>query len=88
MRGSKRIFVSSALLQWCQWLQDAPFGTAIRVSAYAYPLIEGSHVLGLALSVGTILWFDLRLLGVAMRRDRVSDSSTSSAPGWARGFCS
>jgi hypothetical protein len=86
MRGSKRIFVSSALLQWCQWLQDAPFGTAIRVSAYAYPLIEGSHVLGLALSVGTILWFDLRLLGVAMRRDRVSDVFNQLRPWMGAGF--
>ena len=46
--------MSSALLHWCQWLQNAPFSTAIRVSAYAYPLIEGTHVLGLALSNGLV----------------------------------
>ena len=71
--GSTNDFVADVLFRWCQWLQDTPFSTAIRVSGYTYPFLEGTHVLGLALSVGTILWFDLRLLGVAMRRDRVSD---------------
>lgn len=78
--------MSDALLHWCQWLQDTPFSTAIRVSGYTYPLIEGTHVLGLALSVGTILWFDLRLLGVTMRRDRVSDVFNSLRPWMSAGF--
>jgi hypothetical protein len=66
-------FVFSALQQSCQWLQDTEFSSGIRYSAYVYPLLEGTHVLGLAFSVGTILWFDLRLLGLTMRRDPVSD---------------
>lgn len=41
-----------SLLEWCQWLQHSTLGTGIRESGYAYPLIEGTHVLGLALSVG------------------------------------
>jgi Family of unknown function (DUF6644) len=75
-----------SLLAWCQWLQDTPLSTAIRTSAYTYPLLEGSHVLGLAFSVGTILWFDLRLLGVTMRRDRVSDVFNQLRPWTAVGF--
>jgi len=71
-----------SLLAWCQWLQNMPLSTAIRTSGYSYPLIEGSHVLGLAFSVGTIVWFDLRLLGVTMRRDRVSDVFNQLRP-WA-----
>ena len=71
-----------SLLTWCQWLQNTPLSTAIRTSGYSYPLIEGSHVLGLAFSVGTIVWFDLRLLGVTMRRDRVSDVFNQLRP-WA-----
>jgi hypothetical protein len=74
------------LLAWCQWLQDTPLSTAIRTSAYAYPFIEGSHVLGLAFSVGTIVWFDLRLLGVAMRRDRVSEVFNQLRPWSTAGF--
>ena len=75
-----------SLLAWCQWLQDTPLSTAIRTSAYAYPFIEGSHVLGLAFSVGTIIWFDLRLLGVTMRKDRVSDVFNQLRPWATAGF--
>jgi hypothetical protein len=60
------------LLQWCQWLESTDLATSIRESAYLYPFIEGSHVLGLALSVGTVIWFDLRLIGVSFRRESVS----------------
>ncbi len=75
-----------SLLDWCQWLQDTSLGTSIRESGYAYPFIEGSHVLGLALSVGTVMWFDLRLLGVAMRRDSVSNVFTQVRPWMMLGF--
>ena len=61
------------LLEWCQWLEDTPWATAIRESGYLYPFIEGSHVMALAISVGAVLWFDLRLLGWTMRDDRVSE---------------
>jgi hypothetical protein len=59
-----------SLLQWYQWLPASAVGTLIRESSYTYPLIEGSYVLALALAVGTITWFDLRLLGLTMRRER------------------
>jgi hypothetical protein len=75
-----------SLLAWCQWLQETPLSTAIRTSAYTYPLIEGSHVLGLAFSVGTIIWFDLRLLGVTMRKDRVSEVFNQLRPWTTAGF--
>ncbi|HXD17906.1 MAG TPA: DUF6644 family protein [Vicinamibacterales bacterium] len=74
------------LAHWCLWLQDTTLSTALRTSAYAYPLIEGTHVLGLALSVGTILWFDLRLLGVTMRGDRVSYVFGQIRPWMTAGF--
>lgn len=74
------------LLEWCQWLQETAFSTSIRSSGYLYPFLEGTHVLGLALSVGTILWFDLRLLGVTMRRDRVSDVFNQLWPWMTAGF--
>ena len=75
-----------SLLEWCQWLQHSTLGTGIRGSGYAYPLIEGTHVLGLALSVGTIMWFDLRLLGLTMRRDAVSSVFNQVRPWMLTGF--
>jgi hypothetical protein len=75
-----------SLLEWCRWLQDTPLGAGLRESAYSYPIVEGSHVMGLALSVGTVLWFDLRLLGVTMRRDAVSSVFNQVRPWMLLGF--
>jgi len=75
-----------SVLEWCQWLQETPLGAGIRESAYVYPLIEGSHVMALALSVGTVLWFDLRLLGVGMRRDTVTAVFDQVRPWMFLGF--
>lgn len=54
-----------SLYEWCQWLQHTRFATAISESDYLFPLIEGSHILALPLSVGMIVILDLRLLGIA-----------------------
>lgn len=56
-----------SLYEWCQWLQHTRFATAISESDYLFPLIEGSHILALPLSVGMIVILDLRLLGIAFR---------------------
>lgn len=55
------------LLEWCQWLQHTRFATAIAESEWLFPLIEGTHILALPLSVGMIVIADLRLLGLAFR---------------------
>src|SRR6202045_4735961 len=45
---------------------EAPgLGTRIRDSLWLFPLIESTHVIGLALVFGTIAIIDLRLLGIA-----------------------
>ena len=56
------------LLGWCQWLEQTPLATAISESVWLFPIIEGSHILALPLSVGMIVLFDLRLLGLALGR--------------------
>ena len=55
-----------SLLEICQWLQDTDIGTQIRESIYFFPVIEGTHVIALGISVGAVLWWDLRLLGFTM----------------------
>jgi hypothetical protein len=75
-----------SLLEWCQWLQDTGIATSIRESGYTYPLVEGSHVMALALSVGAVMWFDLRLLGLTMRRDAVSSVFDQVRPWMLLGF--
>ena len=74
------------VMQWCKALEATSFATSIRESSYAYPIIEGSHVLGLALSVGTIIWFDLRLLGLVWRTSPVSTVFSRVRPVMMVGF--
>lgn len=53
----------------CQWLQSTPWGIGIRESTLAFPIIEGTHAISIALSVGILLIMDLGLAGVLMRRE-------------------
>ncbi|MBW4691009.1 MAG: hypothetical protein KME27_04495 [Lyngbya sp. HA4199-MV5] len=45
------------------WLEQSALSHAIRQWVWFYPAIESLHLLGLALLVGSIALFDLRLLG-------------------------
>jgi hypothetical protein len=75
-----------SIFEFCQWLQNTAWGTAIRESTWVFPIIEGMHVLTLGLSVGTLLIMDLRLAGVLMRREPVSQVSNQLMPWSAAGF--
>jgi uncharacterized protein DUF6644 len=75
-----------SLLGFCQWLQDTNLGTALRESQYMFPIVEGAHVLGLAVSVGVIFMVDLRLIGIRMRNEAFSDIMTQLEPWSLAGF--
>jgi len=60
-----------SLFEICQALEQTTISSIVRDSAFPY--VEGAHVLGLSLSIGTVMWFDLRLLGAAMRTRPVSE---------------
>ena len=45
-------------------LEQSSIGAAMRRSALLYPAVETLHIVGLALLVGSIAVFDLRVLGV------------------------
>ena len=69
-----------------EWLQSTTIGTTIQESQYGFPLVVAAHILGLSLSVGTLVWVDLRLLGVALTSSRVSDVYRGLAPWFLSGF--
>jgi hypothetical protein len=75
-----------SLFEVCQWIQDTQVGTAIRESILVYPIILAVHVLALTVSVGTLMWFDLRLLGIKMRSQRVSEVYRGLMPTMLCGF--
>ena len=59
--------VRNALMPFTEfwdWIQDHPLSQYIGFS-YWFPLLESIHVLAISLVVGSIVWVDLRLLGVA-----------------------
>jgi len=47
------------------WLAALPFSQAMRSSLWLYPIVEIVHIIGFATLVGSVLMFDLRLLGFA-----------------------
>ncbi|WP_026191741.1 DUF6644 family protein [Methylosinus sp. LW4] len=57
----------STLYDLAQALYDSDFGTALRESQYAFPFVEGIHLLGLSFSVGLLAIVDLRLAGILLR---------------------
>lgn len=60
------------LLDWCRWLETTSVSVGIRESIWTYPIIESIHVLSLAMFMGLLLVWDLRLVGVVLPQVRVS----------------
>jgi hypothetical protein len=54
-------------------LQDTDFLTALRESAWVYPIILSTHLACIAVFGGLIFLTDLRLLGVSLRGASVSE---------------
>jgi len=74
------------LLHFCQWLCHTSLGTAIRESTYVYPIIETIHTLATVLLVGTVVIVDLRLLGLLLKREPVSQIAGQLLPWTWLGF--
>jgi hypothetical protein len=74
------------LLEICQQLEETQIGVVVRESLYGFQILVALHIIGIALSVGTLLWVDLRLIGVSLGRARVSDVYRSLAPIFLPGF--
>jgi uncharacterized protein DUF6644 len=74
------------LVHWAQSVGEMPSSIALRESLWVYPIIETGHVLGLCLFVGTAWLWDLRLLGLTLRRVPVSQLSAQILPWTVVGF--
>src|SRR6202041_1979307 len=69
-----------SVLDLCQWLQDTPISTAIRESTSFWPILEGSHLLGMALMMAPVMMYDFRLIGVRWKNDPVSKGKWGFLP--------
>jgi hypothetical protein len=75
-----------AFLPFFEWLENTPGSVAIRESILFYPLVETTHVLTLCLFLGMTAMWDLRILGLAMRRVPVSQVGGRLLPFAVAGF--
>ena len=66
-----------------EWLGSTPWSVALLESLYVWPLVESTHVLSIALFVGTTVMMDLRLVGCAFKEIPVSDFTGRLLP-WTR----
>jgi hypothetical protein len=69
-----------------QWLEQTRISVYIRESTLGEPIIETVHVLTLTLFLGFAILLDLRLLGLCMRRRRMSEVLAQFNPYLAVGF--
>lgn len=76
----------TSLLEFCQWLNDTGPATALRESNVVFPVVESVHVLAIALMAGTVAIVDLRLLGVVLRKEPVSEVAGQILPLTWAGF--
>jgi Family of unknown function (DUF6644) len=75
-----------SLLAICQWLEKTPLGSAIRQSPWLFSGLVAVHTLGIILTAGTISLVDLRLLGIGLRREPVSNVLAQILPWTWTGF--
>ncbi len=69
-----------------QALEASAIGTLVRESLYGFPILITLHLLGLALSIAPLLWFDLRLAGVTLASEPVSRVYRQVMPWSGAGF--
>lgn len=69
-----------------EWLEATSLGLLVRESLWGFPIIVAVHIMGLTLSIGTLVWFDLRLLGVSMQGHRASAMYRRLMPWMFTGF--
>lgn len=50
---------------WLDWLDSSQLGSAMRGDLWLYPMVEVVHIIGFAVLVGSVVMFDLRVLGLS-----------------------
>jgi hypothetical protein len=75
-----------SLIIFLQWLHDTSLSVWLRDSIWAEPIVETIHVLSLTLFFGFAILLDSRLLGLTMKRRRISEVIGQLNPWLIAGF--
>jgi hypothetical protein len=76
----------STLMVLAEQIEASSIGVAIAESRYAYPIIEGVHLIGLSVSIGLIFLTDLRLMNLFLKRVPLQDMLRHLRPYVIGGF--
>ena len=68
------------LAPFFEWCEATALGTAIRMSPWAFAVIESVHLLGLAVIGGAVLLVDLRMLGFGLRDQAIAEIARAAFP--------
>ena len=60
------------MIRFCEWLEQVSWVVALNTSATGAVIVELIHYISFFLLVGTIVFVDLRVLGIAARRQSVT----------------
>jgi hypothetical protein len=74
------MMVALSWLPFFVWCNDTAVATAVRESAWLFPVIEVFHLLALAVLGGAVLSVDLRLLGLGVTAVPVSRLAAAVRP--------
>src|SRR3954470_21260802 len=72
--------------EFLQTLHESSLGVALGESIYMFPLVEGIHLISLAVSFGLILFTDLRLIGFFLKDVPVREILQRLRPWMISGF--
>lgn len=71
---------STPLAGFTVWLAQTPLSTAINQNSWVTPITESVHILAIAGAFGAALMINLRILGVAGRRQTIREVEARFAP--------
>ena len=74
------------MLEIAIWLSETEWSIALLESLYLYPWIESAHVLSICFFIGTLIFVDLRLMGVVFNKLPISEMNTRVLPWSIFGF--
>ena len=74
------------LLEFSIWLSETEWSIALHESLYLYPWIESAHVLSICFFIGTLIFVDLRLMGLAFNKLSISEMNSKTLPWTIFGF--
>src|SRR5712672_3507925 len=73
-------------LGFFEWLAESSWSVELHESQYAYSIIESMHVWAMSVFFGSVVMFDLRLLGCVLRKVPVSEVLGRLLPWTIAGF--